>query len=102
MLYEPTPQSGAAAQLHSFMHFCELETRMQFANYSSFETFAISQFRRFWSLLLDWSSIVYDGDREPVCVGDDCESAVFFPSLRLNYAENLLRHDRGALIGCHA
>ena len=32
-----------------------------------------------------------EGSAEVVCTSDDVESAVFFPDVRLNYAENLLR-----------
>jgi acetoacetyl-CoA synthetase len=46
--------------------------------------------------------------RSPVCTDDRCEHATFFPDLRLNYAENLLRidsvadRDRPALAAYHA
>jgi acetoacetyl-CoA synthetase len=40
----------------------------------------------------------------PVCVGDACETARFFPDLRLNYAECLLAGspDQPVLTACHA
>lgn len=42
-------------------------------------------------------------EHEPVCLGDDWETAQFFPDLQLNYAEDLLWNgDAGGLIGCHA
>jgi acetoacetyl-CoA synthetase len=104
LLYQPDPQSLSETQLYAFMRYCEQQTRLRFVNYATFEAFAVNQFRTFWAAFLDWSNIICEGDCEPVCVGDDCETAVFFPALRLNFAENLLSDDRtdNGLIGCHA
>lgn len=50
--------------------------------------------------------LIVEGDAEPVCVGDEVETASLFPRLRLNYVENLLRFgakdddDRPALTAC--
>ncbi|MBV9832503.1 MAG: acetoacetate--CoA ligase, partial [Marmoricola sp.] len=52
--------------------------------------------RTFWQLFLDWSGIAFEGEAEPVCEGDDIETAEFFPGLRLSYVENLLREVPGA------
>ena len=104
----PIPQTGPAGQLRDFIDYCERKTGLNFANYREFDFYSVSQYREFWSLFLDWSGILCEGDREPVCVGDDCETAVFWPALRLNYAENLLNRTDDdvsdgatALVGCH-
>lgn len=41
---------------------------------------------------------------EPDCIGDVCETARFFPDLRLNYAECLIAGspDQSVLTACHA
>ena len=98
------PQITDPSQLSAFVTYCAQQTQRRFPNYPAFEAFAIERFRTFWALFLDWSQIVCEGDSETVCLGDDCETAVFFPELRLNYVENLLRgQDTDAvLIGCHA
>jgi acetoacetyl-CoA synthetase len=98
------PQSAAGSQLHAFIAYCQKKTQLTFADYATFERFTMSDFRRFWALFLEWSHITFDGEHDPVCVGDDCETAVFFPGLRLNYSENLLFNAMpgNALIGCHA
>jgi acetoacetyl-CoA synthetase len=64
-----------------------------FARPQDFHSFSVSEYRRFWSLFLEWSDPLRDGDPEPACTDDRCETATFFPNLRLNYAENLL-HSR--------
>jgi acetoacetyl-CoA synthetase len=103
--YQPDPRTVSRAQWQGFsIRSCERRTQFRTARYTSFEAFVMAQFRTFWALFLDWSNIICEGNRELVCAGDDCKTAVFFPALRLNYAENLLRDDGtdNALIGCHA
>src|SRR5438093_81730 len=102
--FQPDPQSFPETQLDTFIRYCERQMRLEFGDYLAFESFAVDQFRAFWSLFLRWLDVVCEGDCEPVCTGDDCETAVFFPRLKLNYAENLLREEKSpnGLIGCHA
>lgn len=54
------------------------------------QRYAVQDYRGFWSAFLRWSGLDCSGEAEPVCTGDDCETARFFPGLRLNYAANLL------------
>jgi acetoacetyl-CoA synthetase len=103
-----TPDAAAVerSQLTAFLRFCEKETGLRFGDHASFHAFSVSQMRRFWGLFLKWSGLVFEGDPEPVCLGDECETAVFFPSVGLSFAENLLasgpgREDhRTALTSC--
>src|SRR5260370_3553424 len=68
------------------------------------DRFSVEGFRSFWRLFLQWSGLPRDGAVDPVCVGDACETARFFPDLRLNYAECLLAGspDQAVLTACHA
>src|ERR1700756_2764999 len=90
-----------ASQLRAFIDYCKKTQHLSFEDYGAFETFAKTEFRQFWRLWLAWSKIVCEAEREPFCLGDDVETATFFPNVRLNYAENLLHHP-GKLIGCQA
>jgi acetoacetyl-CoA synthetase len=83
----PTTKS----QLADFAEFCEGRTGRSFAGPREFHAFSVSEYREFWGLFLEWSDPFREGDPEPVCDDDRCEDAAFFPNLRLNYAENLLR-----------
>lgn len=97
-----------ASQLTAFTRLCEASTGLSFPDEAAFYAFSVSEYRRFWSLFLDWSELVCEGSPDPVCTDDDCERATFFPNLRLNYAENLLRidtpeqGDRTALVAYHS
>ena len=76
---QPVCQLVHESQLAKFIAYCEQSTGLSFANYAAFEAFTINRFRTFWRLFLVWSNVICEGDREPVCAGDDCETAVFFP-----------------------
>jgi len=96
------------SQLAAFTRFCESSTGRELAAPAAMQAFSVADFRRFWSLFLDWSALLCHGAPQPVCTDDRCEDAIFFPHLMLNYAENLLRIDspeagaRTALVAHHA
>jgi acetoacetyl-CoA synthetase len=89
-LYTPKPDEMDSSQLAEFMRYCEEHTGQAFADQCDFHKFSVAEFRQFWSMFLSWSGVAYDGSAEPACIGDDVESATFFPEVQLNYVENLL------------
>ncbi|HEU5062446.1 MAG TPA: acetoacetate--CoA ligase [Solirubrobacterales bacterium] len=93
--------------LGEFTRFCEEQTGNSFASPQDFHAFSVERFREFWGLYLDWADPLRSGDADPACVGDRCETATFFPHLKLSYAENLLepgspeQDERIAVTGRH-
>ena len=85
------PEEARESQLTGFIRYCEQRTGCQFPSYAEFEKFSIERYRDFWACFLDWAEIRYCGDPTRVCSSDDCEKAVFFPDLKLNFVDNLLR-----------
>jgi acetoacetyl-CoA synthetase len=102
------PASSKGSRLSEFVAFCESRAERGFADPQDFHAYSVDSFREFWRLFLEWSGPLRSGEPEPVCTTDDCETASFFPNLRLNYAENLLEarrpedDDRIAVVGRHA
>jgi acetoacetyl-CoA synthetase len=96
IVFTPTPAAAAASQLTAFRRYCEAELGRPVLGDDAFYRFSVDEYPEFWRLLLRWLDILHEGDERPVCTGDDVESARFFPNLRLNYAENLLRIDSAA------
>lgn len=95
-IWAPTASQIDSSQLTSFMRHCERASGRSFGSYADFETFCIREAAAFWSLLLEWSHLLREGEATPAITSADCEQASFFPALRLNYAENLLRLDSPA------
>jgi acetoacetyl-CoA synthetase len=89
----PTSSPGVAtrSQLAEFRALCEERSGCSFDGPGDFHSFSVEEYRRFWGLFLEWADPLREGEAEPVCTGNRCEDATFFPSLRLSYAENLLR-----------
>ncbi len=91
-----------------FIRGFEQLTGAQFADYAAFHDYSAREFRRFWQTFLrSADELEWSGSDEPVCIGDRCETARFFPNLQLNYAENLLgsriaADDAPALTSCLA
>src|SRR6476659_5804718 len=86
--------SSSATQLAEFIAHCEESTGERFGTAAEFDRFAATRYSDFWQLFLEWAGPVREGEDEPVCVGDLCETATFFPQMRLSYAENLLATGR--------
>jgi acetoacetyl-CoA synthetase len=78
------------SQLSDFVAFCSSETGRDFGTPQDLHGFSVESFRDFWRLFLEWSDPPRSGDPDPVCTENRCETATFFPGLRLSYAENLL------------
>jgi acetoacetyl-CoA synthetase len=92
-IYAPSSAEIARTRLTAFIRHCEASTGQSFGDYPSFDAFSVGQPGRFWTAFLEWSGLLCEGESTPAVTSTDCEAARFFPGLRLNYAENLLRLD---------
>jgi len=107
-IYTSTPEHAAASQMTAFTTALQAFTGQVFSSYDALHDFSVREYRTFWQCFVQWShGIAWSGSTEPVCVGDECEHARFFPQVQLNYAENLLglavaTPDTPALTACHA
>jgi acetoacetyl-CoA synthetase len=77
--YCPEPAQIATSRLTEFGAYCESGVGHPFEDWRSFDQFAVENFRFFWEAL-KWSALPLSGSVRPVCVGEDCETAQFFPS----------------------
>lgn len=107
-IYRSAPECVAASQMSAFTAALQTHTGQIFTHYETLHDFSVRAFRPFWQFFLQWSQgLDWSGSHEPVCVGDECEHACFFPQVQLNYADNLLgvsvaSADAPALTACYA
>ncbi len=75
-------------------------TGLDLTDYGSLWRWSTDDVDGFWSAVLDFFDVDYDGDPAVVRAGDDISSTRWFPDLSLNYAEHALRHpgDQPAII----
>jgi len=100
---------GRRSQLAAFTALLEAATQHRFASYADLHAFSVTEFRTFWDVFLQScrGPLGLTGSADPVCVGDTCEHAQFFPNIQLNYADSVLNlavadADAPAVRECHA
>jgi len=101
-LWEPGNERAERANMNRFMRFVrEQVNNDDLRSYAPLYDFSIRQPERFWQLVWEFCGIRATGDFDEVLVdGDKMPGAKWFPNVRLNFAQNLLRFkdDRIALI----
>ncbi|QCP50014.1 acetoacetate--CoA ligase [Trinickia violacea] len=107
-IYTPPPERVPVTQLTAFTAALRVHTGEALPDYAALHAFSVREYRAFWRFFIDWAQgFDYSGNPEPVCVGDVCERATFFPHIELSYADNLLSFDVAptaapAITACHA
>ncbi|HET9049112.1 MAG TPA: acetoacetate--CoA ligase [Chiayiivirga sp.] len=98
----PSAERVERANLTRFIKFVVAETgNTDITDYPSLHAFSVAEPEKFWTLLWDFCGIKAHGERTPVLVdADKMPGARWFPNVRLNFAENLLRFkdDRIAIL----
>jgi acetoacetyl-CoA synthetase len=90
-IYKQTSDRPAISQLTAFTAALQVHTGKAFENHQALHDFSVRDFRTFWGCFVEWSQgLEVSGSIEPVCVGEACEHACFFPDVQFNYAANLL------------
>jgi acetoacetyl-CoA synthetase len=100
--WSPSPERVERANLSRFMRFARTETgNADLNSYAPLWHFSVDHPERFWTLLWDFCGIRASGAREPVLSLSGSPPVVrWFPDVRINVAQNLLRFDddRAALV----
>jgi acetoacetyl-CoA synthetase len=101
-IWEPGPDRIERANLNRFMRFVRERTgNDDIRRYAPLYDFSIRQPEQFWQLVWEFCGIRSSGDFEPALVdGEQMPGATWFPGVRLNFAQNLLRYkdDRAAIL----
>src|SRR5262249_51232093 len=96
-IYLPVDERAAQrSQMADFLRRAAQVSGRDLRNYAELQAWACTNYRDFWRLALDYFQLDTAGTTEPVCTGDQVETAIFFPNLKLNYAQSLLRPLPGA------
>ena len=91
MYLDVDPGYASGSQMESFRVRAGEAAGADLPSFAALHAWATRDFRSFWRSFLQWSDLPISGDLEPVCEGDSCEHSRFFPCVRLNYAECLIR-----------
>ena len=85
ILWTPSPHRAASSNLGRFME------RHGFEDYDALHRWSIEHMDDFWRAVWDDGEVMADGTPAPALASRDMPGAVWFPDVRLNFAENLLR-----------
>jgi acetoacetyl-CoA synthetase len=91
-LWAPTPEQKAQTHLSHFITRMEQQEGMSFPNYASFYDWTVANPETFWKSTWEYHQIIGDMGSEPyIKYSAQFEKTSFFPTARLNFAQNLLR-----------
>jgi acetoacetyl-CoA synthetase len=92
-VWKPSPERIERANMNRFVRFVREQTGNEdIRRYSPLYDFSVTHPDKFWPLVWEFCGIRASGEFEPVLVdADKMPGARFFPGLRLNFAQNLLR-----------
>jgi acetoacetyl-CoA synthetase len=101
ILWKPTKKQIQESQMTRFTEFVNDYHRLSLQNYDELYNWSVKNIADFWQTFWDFSKIIHTGKIKSV-VDDDSKmpGAKWFSGIKLNFAENLLRHrdDKIALI----
>ena len=91
LLWSPSAERVAAAQITAFRAAAAAATGQDFADYAALHRWSIADPGAFWRLWWQEAGVIGDGPGEvSLRDADRMPGAAFFPEARLNFAENLL------------
>lgn len=95
--WSPTPKSLEAARLTAFLRRMEQRHGVDLPDYPSAHAWSVRDLPSFWDGVREFFGVVGDGFQDALADGrvlldDRMPGAVWYPDVRLNFAENALRH----------
>lgn len=101
-IWEPGPERSERANMRRFIRFvAEQAGNGDITDYPALHDFSLRQPERFWPLVWEFCGIRANGELQPVLVdAERMPGARFFPDVKLNFAQNLLRFrdDKAAIV----
>jgi acetoacetyl-CoA synthetase len=95
-MWQPSPERIQATNLTRFMTGLAERSGRVFDDYHDLYAWSVEDLEGFWEAVWDFCGVIHEGARGPVLVdGDKMPGARFYPEVRLNFAENLLRRRDG-------
>jgi acetoacetyl-CoA synthetase len=91
VLWTPSPERIAASRMAQYQRWLSSARNVHTGDYETLWRWSVSDIDAFWSSVWDYFEVV--GDRGPVALADArMPGAEWFPDARVNWAQNLLRH----------
>jgi len=89
ILWEPNEEYVETTAMKQFQKAVGVE-----GGYEELWQWSVDKGDEFWPALMDFVGIEYSGSTTPVKEGDVMPDVRFFPGVKLNFAENMLKHGK--------
>jgi hypothetical protein len=87
VMWEPDPEAVEKTAMRAFQRSVGVE-----GGYEELWKWSVDNSDEFWTRLLDHAELIYEGSTEPAKEGDKMPDVTYFPNVKINFAENMLRH----------
>ncbi|EKE84890.1 acetoacetate--CoA ligase [Idiomarina xiamenensis] len=92
-LWQPSAEQIAQARMTDFLQHVNRQFELGLANYDDLQHWSVSHSELFWREIWQYFDVIGEAGEQVVSDIDKLPGARWFPAARLNFAENLLRHD---------
>ncbi|HSS99410.1 MAG TPA: AMP-binding protein, partial [Terriglobales bacterium] len=89
ILWQPTQTVIENANLTHYMRWLDETRQLHFETYPELHRWSVEHLEDFWASLWDYFGLKFSGKWETPLVARVMPGAVWFPGVRLNYAENI-------------
>jgi acetoacetyl-CoA synthetase len=87
ILWRPTAAAVESSNLTAYIDWLRAERGVDVAAYPELWRWSVDDLEAFWSSILDWFEVEYDGERTVALASREMPGAEWFPGIRLNWAE---------------
>jgi acetoacetyl-CoA synthetase len=93
ILYNPTKTEIKNSNAFDFIQKINNFYNLNIKNWQELYEFSTDNYQEFWSFFLEYSEVIYSGDKNPIIENEnDFLKSKFFPNIKLNFAKNLLKN----------
>lgn len=89
-MWSPSSERIKSSQMEKFRNHINARFDLNLSSYKDLHFWSINETSLFWSELLAYFNVTFDGNLGPATTNLDFSSYGWFPNVRLNFAENLL------------
>lgn len=91
-MWEPSLERVENSQMMKFQKFIEEKYKLKFSSYLDFHTWSCENNETLYEELLSFFQVNFSGSSAVLKSGQEFLNYPWFPEMKLNFAENLLRH----------
>lgn len=94
VLWSPSTEQRTATGLHQYQQWLKKQHGVKFSNYEELWLWSVEQCETFWASVWEFCQVKCSAQYTTVLANDKMPGAEWFPGARLNYAEQIMRHEK--------